>query len=146
MGRFGENGKVLRQSKGLVILAGLITLFVVTRLFDANVCLCLRCMCFWRNVFLPVLAVALFFIQIVIYINRRIFLYPDHLIYRTFLRKTYEIPYRNIKGYTRKRWPGWRIYVYTDETMYKLRVDSVAETDIDELEKLLAAHVSNDEQ
>lgn len=80
---------------------------------------------------------------VITYINRRIFLYTDHLVYRTTLRKTYVIPYQSIKGYARvhERQP-WRIY--TDERTYKFLFDRKAAWD--ELEAALAPHVERNNQ
>lgn len=76
-------------------------------------------------------------LNVAAYINIRIFLYTDRLVYRTILRKTNEIPYRSIKSYTRTH--GQQICIYDGEKTYKIFLNRKA--GLDELETIPASHV-----
>lgn len=132
-----EKGRVFRDGKWLLIGYALASLVGVIASIPERTSL--RNMDGW-DIVLPSIWILMFFFQLVYYINKKITLYSDRLVYRTAFRDICEVPYSKIERYKRKR---WGIYIFSDKGEHRFRFDRKA--DADEIERILAPHVQNNE-
>ncbi|MCL2562551.1 MAG: hypothetical protein FWE08_00730 [Oscillospiraceae bacterium] len=92
----------------------------------------------WWDVFLVfilyLLTAATLFLTLY-HANTKLFLNDDHLIYQTFLRTKYKIPYRSIKTYIKSR---FNVTLHTYEKTYKINISGLF--GINELYAVLRYH------